>query len=199
MIPAGEDRAPELPPATESDVSAGSEPAPARHGIYSSLVVEDSDMIGHVAYALYKRDKLNFCDSLQSTLHRDPTRMELETFIRAAGLPGRIASYRAEAERLLERFSEEVLDVAIRQVEDESQKELVRRLSEAKSWPRAIVENLVANVLAIAVVALLALIVYGTRVGFIPLLADALGYSIQTKTSNPLPSGPAALKHSNQP
>ena len=111
----------------------------------------------------------------------------MATFIHAAALSTRIIAYRSEAERLLERFSEAVLEVAIKDIESESEKELVRKLTEAKSWSRAIGENLIANVLAVALVALVAIVIYGTRIGFLPLLANSLGYTLQQNQSNSNP------------
>ena len=34
-------------------------PGVVGHRTYSALVEDDTDLVGHVAYALYKRDKLN--------------------------------------------------------------------------------------------------------------------------------------------
>lgn len=138
-------------------------------------------MIGHVAYALYKRDKLKFCDSIVAQHQRPASAVEVDVFIHAANLPTRVDSYRAEAEQLLERFSEAVLDVTLRQLQQEMNQELVRQLKESKSFSKAVVENLVANVLAIAVTALFVLILYASRIGVVPLIGDIFGFDVKEK------------------
>jgi len=146
------------------------------HLTYAKLVNDEGDMAGHVAYALYKRDKLKFIDAFRLDKGRRPTEDELEAFIVTANLSLRVSAYRSEAEQSLEVFAQEVLGESTREIELRYQGELCRRLAERRSLPRAIAENLVANLLAAAVVALLAVILYGSRIGFANLIADVFGY-----------------------
>ncbi len=155
--------------------TAGGNAQVAAHSTYSSLVESDDDLIGHVAYALYKRDKLKFCDSVHQKHGRMASTQELETFIHAAGMPTRIRAYRAEAELLLESFSEEMLDLATQDIQAEYHKKLTQELKQAKSISRSIIDSTIGNLLSIAVVALLVVIIYGTRIGFLPLLNDIFG------------------------
>ncbi|QEI08741.1 hypothetical protein FXN63_25005 [Pigmentiphaga aceris] len=169
-----------------SQTTSGPQPAPLAlntHTTYASLVNADEDMIGHVAYALYKRDKLKFCDSIVALHQRPASASEVDVFIHSANLPTRVESYRTEAEQLLERFSEAVLDVTLRQLQDEMNRELVRQLKESKSFSKAVVENLVANMLAIAVTALFVLILYASRIGVVPLIGDIFGFDVKEKTA----------------
>jgi predicted nucleic-acid-binding protein len=154
-----------------------------QHATYTSLVHADEDMIGHVAYALYKRDKLKFCDSIVAKHRRPASSTEVDAFIHTSNLPTRVDAYRAEAEQLLERFSEAMLDFTLSKLQQEIDRELIRQLKEAKSMPRAITENLIANMLAIAITALFVLIIYASRIGLIPLIADVFGYDVKEKTT----------------
>ena len=166
----------------------GSAPTPhqakvATHSTYSMLVESDSDLIGHVAYALYKRDKLKFCESIEATRGRAASTQEVEVFIHAAGLSSRIQAYRAAAELLLENFSEEVLEVATQEIQTRYDTRLVQELKQPKSLVRAIFENTTGSLLSIAIIALFAIILYGTRIGFLPLLNDIFGYEPEAPKS----------------
>lgn len=144
-------------------------------------------MVGHVAYALYKRDKLHFCEAIKAKEGREPLNQELVVFIQSSNLPKRIEAYRDEAEFLLEGFAEVALELTIADIEKSKNDELVRKLSEAKSWRRAIIENLVANLLALSVVALLAVVLYGTRIGFGNLLIDVFDLEVSGPRSEQTP------------
>lgn len=162
---------------------------PVAHRTYATFVQDKDDMVGHVAYALYKRDKLNFCVSMRERHDRETTPSELDAFIHAANLPTRIDAYRVEAESALETLCETSLGVTLQQARAAMDAELVRQLKEAKSWWRAVGENLVANLLAIAVTTLLVVLVYVSRYGGMKLLADTFGYEIREK--------PAAIEPQN--
>ncbi len=172
---------------TSPGVSGGPQ-AQAPHTTYSRLVQSDADMTGHVAYALYKRDKLKFCESIDASEQRPVEARELEIFIRSANLPTRIDAYRTEAEKALRDFAQEVLNGQLVELDHEYQAKLAAELKAARSFWRSVGENLVANLLAIAVTALLLLIIYGTRIGFAPLLGDVFGYDIKERPAQTSPA-----------
>ena len=149
------------PPSNQPAPSLG----PVLHRTYSSLVQGDVDLIGHIAYALYKRDKLKFCDQYEKAAGRQPTREELDVFIRGCNLDTRLSGYRSEAEVLLERFAEFQLEEAVAQLEDDYNKKLRTKLQEGKSWLRVIGEALVGNVAVALVWATLVLVFYVNKVG----------------------------------
>jgi hypothetical protein len=165
----------------------GASGAPATHRTYAVFVQGKDDMVGHVAYALYKRDKLDFCESMRERHERDATTAELDAFIHAANLPTRIDAYRVEAEGALESLCEASLGVTLQQARAAMDAELVRQLKEAKSWWRAVGENLVANLLALAVTTLLVVLLYASRYGAMKLVADTFGYDLREK---PAPTDP---------
>jgi hypothetical protein len=147
-------------------------------------------MTGHVAYALYKRDKLKFCESFAVKNGRAPTESEIQVFIASANLATRIDAYRTEAEVALQGFAQEVLEVEIESQNAAFNARLVDELKKSRSFARAVGENLVANLLAIAVGALLVLILYGARIGFVPLLGEVFGYEVKDKPADQAVSPP---------
>jgi len=136
-------------------------------------------MVGHVAYALYKRDKLSFIQAIRDEKGRAPTEEELWAFIVSSNLGLRIDAYRSEAEQALQVLSGEVLQGTADELGRQYQRELTQQLLKAKPLLRAVAESLLANLLAVAVVALVAVVLYGTRIGFVSLAADVFGYEVK--------------------
>lgn len=146
------------------------------HRTYSALVQADDDLVGHVAYALYKRDKLKFCESVRASEGRLATQEEIATFIRACNLDTTLQGYRSQAELLLERMTEYQLEDAIAAVEAHAKDDLLQQLKQARSWSRSVAEALLGSVAVALMWAALILIVYGNRIGFARLMKDVLGF-----------------------
>lgn len=145
---------------------------PPSHRTFGLLVQDDTDLVGHVAYALYKRDKIKFCDAELRRTGQPVTSDAVDTFIRACNLDTRISSYRSEAERLLEQMTEYVLEDAIETVKRESQDELVKKLAQGKSWLRAIAENVVGSIAVALIWATIVFVVATNKVGADKVLGD---------------------------
>lgn len=151
------------------------------HVTYGTLVKDEGDMVGHVAYALYKRDKLSFIQAVRDEKGRAPTDEEVWAFIVSSNLGLRIDAYRSEAEQALQVLSGELLQGAAEELGRQYQQELTQQLQKAKSFFRAVAESLLANLLAVAVIALVAVVLYGTRIGFVGLAADVFGYEVKAR------------------
>lgn len=139
-------------------------------------------MIGHVAYALYKREKLAYCEAILSAQGRVATDQEIEAFLQASRLDLRIEAYRTDAEVLLQKFAEAMLAEAVQTIHEESNRELVRQMKEARPFWRSVGENYLASFFVAASIALVAVILYGSRVGFATVLGDILGYEVRERT-----------------
>ena len=139
------------------------------------MVQADDDLVGHVAYALYKRDKLKFCEAIRASEGRLATQEEIATFIRACNLDTTLKTYRSQAELLLERMTEYQLEDAISAIEEQAKDDLLQQLKQAKSWSRSVAEALLGSVAVAFMWAALVLVVWGNRVGFRNLAAELLG------------------------
>lgn len=162
-----------------------------QHGTYSALVLNDADLVGLVAYALYKRDKLKFCEKFAVKNHRETLPEELAIFIEGCNLDTRLQGYRAEAEQLLETMTEFQLEDAIEQVQRDSTEKLARKLSESKSWGRSIAEALLGSVVVAIVWGALVLVLYTNKVGVDRMAKDILNVDINGAPSAPRPAPPA--------
>jgi hypothetical protein len=157
-----------------------------RFPTYKNLVQNDRDLIGLIAYSLYKQDKLAFVDDHKS-VGGEPDDPQMETFCRASNLPNRIASYRESAASLLQRLNGEVLEGAIDEVKTDYQAELTDQVDKLTppSLSHEVAVHCMAGVLVWAVVALLIFCALVARNGFQTTVHGLTGYTIQ----NPQRSG----------
>lgn len=163
------------------NAAAPSGVALTNHGTFAALVQDDTDLVGHVAYSLYKSDKLKFCENETARTGVPVTQDVIDGFIRGSILDTRIAAYRAQAEKLLEQMTEYVLEDAIQEVNKEHQETLVRKLSEGKSWSRAIAENFFGSVVVALVWALIVVMIAANKVGPDKVIGDFLGKEINDR------------------
>ena len=72
-----------------------------RTGVFTSLVKEDGDIAGLVAYSIYKQNKLDWLQAFEAVKGRVPDEPELSAYIIGESTPRRLATYRHLAEATL--------------------------------------------------------------------------------------------------
>lgn len=149
------------------------------HTTYSTLVEDPNDLVGLIAYSLYKRDKLDFIDRHKAATGRSPTSDELQVLYQLVNTPGQIEALRTRSATLLEQVTEAVLEDAVQQMEQDYKAKLTAELKVPKSFWRAVSENIVANIGAAALVALVVVVFYLSRVDAVPVIGNALGYQVK--------------------
>ena len=101
---------PRLPPADmpardaadfDGDRQGGDRQENDRNGIFRSLVADDADIAGLVAYSIYKQNKLDWLAAFETAKGRAPSDAELASYIIGEGTPRRLATYRHLAEATL--------------------------------------------------------------------------------------------------
>lgn len=91
---------------------------PNYNWIYKALVNGPNDVHGAVAYVLYKNEKIAYIEHFAKEKDRQPDSNDLAEFHRMTNLPGRLESYREQADRLLEEFLEAMLATRIQVDQD---------------------------------------------------------------------------------
>lgn len=177
-----------------SDASNGG----VKHNSYSLFVQKENDLVGHIAYALYKREKLQFIENILKEKGRSPNEDEFAAFFTLTSFATRIDALRTQSEQMLEAFAEQMIEEIYEKQVAEFDGRLLAELTRRDSFLRATAQNLLANLLAICVVALLAVIVYGSRIGLPQVMGDALGYEVREKVP-PSATPPADSRPSGQP
>lgn len=111
------------------------------NSIYSKLVKDENDIIGHVAYSLYKSGKADYISNFKAEHGKEPEEEDLEHFHRMSCMEDEIFRYRMQATSILRNFTNNTLSSTIRQIEDdtianhkESLKEVVSEMKPAGFW-----------------------------------------------------------------
>lgn len=163
---------------------AGAKPAVLQP--YRQFVAADSDsidLIDHVAYSLYKRDKLGFLTAFAQTHGREPTDAELHAFVSGSMLQTRIDSFRNEATELLRSFSEVVLSEAEKEVEERYRLKFDEELRKVRPFWRTLWDNILANIGALAITALVLLVIYGSKIGAATLIGEVFNYDVKDRSA----------------
>ena len=76
--------------------------------IYSKLVSDETDIFGHIAYALYKADKVEFIEKLKNE-GKEVTEEDLQPFHQISCLETTLERYKVQAAVILDAFLNEDL------------------------------------------------------------------------------------------
>lgn len=98
--------------------------------IYSKLVQDEYDITGHIAYAIYKQQKIAHIEDFKKDNNREPTDLELVQFNKFSTSKTCIEGYRIKAERILQTFTDNVLEDTILEVENDCKKNQAEILKE---------------------------------------------------------------------
>lgn len=97
--------------------------------IYSKLVADETDIFGHIAYALYKGDKVKFLEKLKEE-GKAPTEEDLQPFHQISCLDTTLERYQIQASVIMDAFLNEVLKKHKSDIERNYYEEQDRRLGE---------------------------------------------------------------------
>lgn len=102
-----------MPEAGSFDLSRAAAAAAAdseaeRNTVFGSLVTGDADIVGLVAYSIYKQNKHDWLVAFTKSKAREPTEGELTSYIIGESTPRRLATYRHLAQATLDGRGPEV-------------------------------------------------------------------------------------------
>lgn len=155
--------------------------------IYCKLVEDTDDILGIIAYSFYKQKKLEFVRAFLAKESRPPTDAELEVFYLTANGEASLSSYRTKAEALSLEFLHAALAERIETLQEESERELMRRMESLRpSFWAGVLQNIIASVSFVVVIGAILFIAWSVKFGPTDVLKQITGYEIQA------PAGPAA-------
>lgn len=94
-------KTPSIHASGKSSVHSTREPEPAHNVVYQRLVKDDNDIVGQLAYCLYKQSKQQYLLAFKATEHRRPTDQEVRIHVDCAEIPA-LGMYREKATRMVE-------------------------------------------------------------------------------------------------
>lgn len=93
--------------------------------IYKKLVDDDNDIIGHIAYSIYKKDKIDYVQSKKKS-NEDIKNKDLISFHEFSSSSSSLEAYKMKAEIVMQSFIENTIG----EITDEIQEELKENQSE---------------------------------------------------------------------
>lgn len=88
--------------------------------IYKQLVSDESDIVGHVAYALYKYNKIEYIEKFKQEHNGEsPTESDLKPFHDISSTPSSIDRYKSKAGTIVNDFLNIALDETVKQIQEE--------------------------------------------------------------------------------
>ncbi|WP_025125678.1 hypothetical protein [Myroides odoratimimus] len=102
--------------------------------LYKEIVEDENDMVGHIAYSLYKTSKIEFIENFKKDNDSTPpTEVDLENFHRS--IKTVVPTLRFQAEQILSDFTQFTLEETISSIEEqliENQDQRLQRLLDAQ-------------------------------------------------------------------
>lgn len=99
--------------------------------IYEKLVEDESDIVGHIAYSLYKSDKVQFINQFKEKNSREPTEDELQPFHDVSCINGSLDRYKNTATLILIDFLDNTLSEYKHDIEQECKTNYRENIKEA--------------------------------------------------------------------
>lgn len=88
---------------TLAGAAAKASRAPDQNEIFGKLVSGDDDIVGLVAYSLYKQNKIDWMGAFEKRFDRAPNDQEFAAYIVGENTPRRVSTYRFLAESTVSR------------------------------------------------------------------------------------------------
>lgn len=101
--------------------------------IYKQLVEDENDIVGHIAYSLYKAEKIEYINKFKDEYGREPNEDELKPFHESACVSGSLSRYKYAAISLLQTFMSNSISEYSQQIEQVCKEHYIENIKEACS------------------------------------------------------------------
>lgn len=102
---------------------------PKYNFIYEKLVTAEDDVVGLIAYGIYKKHKIEFITKIKDEKGREPTDKECCSFFAASTTGSQLNNYRSQAETMLSEIVGNVANEELMRYEDEMLKSYKKEIS----------------------------------------------------------------------
>ncbi len=154
--------------------------------IYEKLVEDKNDIIGHIAYSIYKEDKINYIKKKKQEID-EVTEETLKPFHEISSSQSSIDSYRIKAEIFMQAFFENTFqemkeDIETQTIENQTDilKDIITPLT--PSFWTTLKNNVLAGLTISAIIALLVLVINFSTNGFWDTVGKLFDLEIKPKT-----------------
>lgn len=138
---------------------------PKYNYIFKKLVEDNNDIIGSVAYAFYKQQKLEYIERYNKEHGHDPDDKAIADFHIMSGSDSAIAAYKKQAESVFNEVLDSLYEQHIKArldeaVEETKQSVLMREIENISSLKSMALNGLVGGIVSAVLVALLTLVIW---------------------------------------
>lgn len=149
------------------------------NNIYSELVDDPDDILGIIAYSFYKQQKIEFIQAFRESHSRAPNNDELQTFFLTSNSPASLASYRTKAEALSREFIDAVQGEHLQAVQEQSDKELTRRVKSLRpAFWAGVAQNVFASLLFVILLGVIVFVAWSSKFGIAQAVEQITGWHI---------------------
>jgi len=153
--------------------------------IYSKLVDDENDILGIIAYSMYKRQKIEYIQTIIRKHGREPTDEEFQNFYAISNSDSQLENYQSQAIALANQFLEEALAEKARDIEEffsERTRQEIRNIR--PSFVSGIFQSLIGSVIFVFFLGLLVFFTWSLKQGPVQLIEAIFDVKI-TKQSEP--------------
>lgn len=149
--------------------------------IYEKLVKNENDILGIVAYSVYKRQKIDFIKSHTDSEQEPLPGEKLESFMAISTSDAQLSFYEEAAANILDEYanlseSEKIdeLEVGYNEQLEQKRKDYERKLRNAKStnFMYGVWQSITASMLVILVLGVFTFILWSSKQGFVPMIEE---------------------------
>lgn len=101
------------------------------NNMYDRIVQGENDIIGYVAYALYKESKAEYIATYKSEHGQEPADEVVAEFLRAIGTDANISRFRMQAEEMIQGIIVEELREQVQQIRKDLNEQMSSKITEA--------------------------------------------------------------------
>ena len=97
--------------------------------IYKKLVTADDDLVGLIAYGIYKKHKIEYITRIKDTEGREPTDEECQAWCVASNTDSQLGNYRRQAEMMLSEMVGNITENELKDYEKQMLRNYKQELS----------------------------------------------------------------------
>lgn len=164
-----------------SNVSAISLPPNLAHNTYNQFVSSHDDLIGLIAYSLYKQQKIDFLTRHREEHGEQPSAAQVNLFCSTFRNPLQVEMLKNRADDLLRDMTIEVLRPIEEGIKQHYEDRFDKRLKQGPGFWFGVRVGVMGNIAFAALLALLLFVVSAADKGLAPAIASLLGYEQKIK------------------
>lgn len=150
--------------------------------IYSKLVADKDDVLGIIAYSIYKRQKIEFIKDFESRTGTSPTELDMQNFIEISNSPFQLEFYKNQSFQLMQNFLEQTLAEDVEKIEQEFDSRVHAELSKVKSsFMTGVFQSLVGSILFVLFLGIVVFFTWSLNQGFEKAVENAFSIEIESK------------------